>query len=224
MTAVIGSLAAGCVVFLTLVTRIEPRISRPWVRHRLQPSRTETSTHMPSTPAPLELASLLESVARTMQAGSSLSHSLIHAADTHPTLISFTEPIVLGLMRGLNIASAIDDVESTTLSPDAKHAMRALALASLNNTPSVVHHGASLIRERIALLEERNTRTAQAQASLRVLTRSPLVVFALIVVMSTSARQFLVSTAAGLTCIAVGTALHLAGRRWMRTLIDRAAP
>lgn len=223
MIAVVGALAVGLAVFIVMTTHIEPRVLRPVVRRRLDPPHSAHQIESPP-PQPLELAALLEAVARAMQSGSSASHALVHVADSHPTLTHFTEPIVLRCMNGLSLAHAIDDVWSTAWSTEAQHAARTLALASLNNAHAVVLHGATLIRERVALLDERVTRSAQAQSSLRILTRSPLIVAALIMVMSANARQFLFTTSTGLACIASGIGLHVVGRRWMHTLIAKAAP
>lgn len=220
MTVAAGSLAIGLLVFLLATRHVEPRWSRPLVRHRLQ---HVSSADTPSL-EPLELAALLDAVGRTMHAGSSLAHALLHAADTQPHLAPFTEPIVLQCMRGVPVARAIDELGAASWSVDVNDAARALALASLNNAPSVVHHGADLIRERGALLAERATRSAQATASLRVLTRSPLVVAALIVAMSNDARRFLLASPTGLLMVVTGLALHTLGRRWMRRLIVGVAP
>jgi Flp pilus assembly protein TadB len=223
MIAVAGALAVGLAVFVVMTTHIEPRVLRPAVRRRLDPQHTATQGDA-TPPHPLELAALLEAVARAMQSGSSASHALIHVADSHAALTPFTEPIVLRCMNGLSLTHAIDEAWSATWSTEVQHAARALALASLNNSHAVVLHGATLIRERVTLLEERTTRSAQAQSSLRILTLSPLIVAALVMLMSANARQFIVTTTTGLACTAIGLGLHVVGRRWMHTLIARAAP
>ena len=220
MIAVVGALAAGLAVFVVIATRLEPRMLRPMVRQRLDPPRS--TPHAP--PQPLEIVALLEAVARAMQSGSSASHALIHVSDSHAALRPFVEPIVLRCMNGLTLAHAMSEVWSPEWSVEVQHAARTLALASLNNAHAVVLHGAALIRERVTLLEERSTRSAQARASLRILTRSPLIVAALIMIMSANARQFLFTTTTGIVCIAIGLGLHVVGRRWMHTLIAKAAP
>jgi Flp pilus assembly protein TadB len=223
MTTAVGSIAVGFLVFVAMLTHVEPRLSGRWVRHRLQPAHVSLPAHTEASPDPAELAAFLDTVTRTMQSGSSLGHALVHAADMHPDLRSFTEPIALRCMQGHDVASAIGDVDPSAWSPIERHTARTLALASHNNSPDVTRHGAALIRERIAHDDERATRSAQAMASLRILTRSPLIVAALIVAMSSEARRFLFTTSAGMSCIALGAAFHVVGRRWMNRLIGQTA-
>jgi len=223
MTTAFGSIAFGFLVFVTMLTRVEPRLSGRWVRQRLLPEQVSLAVHNEAPADPIELAAFLDTVTRTMQSGSSLGHALVHAADMHPDLRSFTEPIALQCMQGHDVASAIGNVDPSAWSSIERHTARSLALASHNNSPDVTRHGAALIREHIAHDEERTTRSAQAMASLRILTRSPLIVAALIVSMSSDARQFLFTTNAGICCIALGAAFHVVGRRWMNRLIGQTA-
>jgi Flp pilus assembly protein TadB len=224
MTAALGSFAAGVALFIAMVASIEPRFSRHWIRCRLQPPNTSRHKHGDTSLEPIELAIFLDAIARTMQSGSSLGHALINEADAHPALTPFTEPIVVRCMRGLDVASAIDDIDSSSWTTDARHTARSLALASINNSSQIIQHGAAIIRERIALTEESNTRSEQAKASLKILTRSPLIVLALIVAMSADARLYLFTTIAGLCCVAFGISLQIVGRRWMSALVAETMP
>lgn len=219
MTAFVGAAAFGLAMFTVMVGSVEPRLARRWVRGRLVSPPTVPTQHAVADTNPVEIAAFLDTVTRAVESGSSLGHALVHATDAHPSLHDFTEPIALGCMRGLDVAAAIDEADTGRWTANERHAAQALALASFDNAPHVTRHGASLIRERIAFEEERATRTAQALASLRILTRSPVVVAALIVVMSADARRFLFLTPTGLGCLVVGATLHLAGRRWMTRLI-----
>ena len=223
MIAIIGAAAFGSGVFIAMVGMVEPRLSRRWVRSRLLPRVTPPKVHRAQEVDPLEVAAFLDTVTRSVESGSSLGHALVGAADTHPALHRFTEPIAFGCIRGLDVAAAVDAVDANKWSPSERHAVQSLALASFDNAPHVIRHGASLIRERIAFEEERATRSAQALASLRILTRSPLVVTALIIVMSADARHFLFTGTTGLACLAVGTSLQVIGRRWMTRLIGDLA-
>lgn len=223
MIAVAGAAAFGFGVFISMVTVTEPRLSRRWVRRRLLPDAAAPTPLRAQEIDPLEVAAFLDTVSRGVQSGASLGHALVRASDAHPTLHRFTEPVVLGCMRGLDVAAAVDAAESAEWSHSERHGAQALVLASIDNAPRVTHHGASLIRELVAFEEERATRSAQAVASLRILTRSPLIVAALIVVMSADARHFLFATAAGLACLTLGTTAHVVGRAWMTRMIDNIA-
>lgn len=223
MIAAIGAAAFGLGVFIAMVGIVEPRLSRRWVRGRLLPAAAPAVPLRAQEIDPLEVAAFLDTVTRSVESGSSLGHALVGAADTHPALHRFTEPIALGCIRGLDVAAAVDAVDANKWSPSERHAAQSLALASFDNAPHVTRHGASLIRERIAFEEERATRSAQALASLRILTRSPLVVAALIMVMSADARHFLFTGTTGLACLALGTSMQVIGRRWMTRLIGDLA-
>jgi Flp pilus assembly protein TadB len=219
MTTVVGSAAFGLAMFIMMVGTVEPLLARRWVRGRLVAATTTPPSNTTAATDPVEIAAFLDTVTRAMESGASLGHALVHASDAHPALHDFAEPIALGCMRGLDMAAAIDDVATDRWTTNERHAAQALALASLDNAPHLTRHGATLIRERIAFEEERATRTAQALASLRILTRSPVVVAALILVMSADARRFLLTTPTGLGCLVVGVTAHVVGRRWMTRLI-----
>ena len=224
MIAIIGAAAFGLGVFGAMVGVVEPRLSRRWVRGRLLPSVTPPAPLRTPVSDPLEVSAFLDTVTRSVESGSSLGHAIVGAADTYPALHRFTESITLGCIRGLDVAAAVDAADTDEWSPSERQAAQALALASFDNAAQVTRHGASLIRERIAFEEERATRSAQALASLRILTRSPMVVAALIVVMSADARHFLFTGPTGFGCLALGTSLQVIGRRWMmRSIGDLAA-
>ena len=223
MIAAVGAAAFGLGVFVAMITAVEPRLSRRWVRGRLLPRVAPPVPHRAPEIDPLEVAAFLDAVSRSVESGSSLGHALVNAADTLPALHRFTEPIALGCIRGLDVAAAVDAADTETWSPSERQAAQALALASFDNAAHVTRHGASLIRERIAFEEERATRSAQALASLRILTRSPMVVAALIIVMSADARHFLFTGPTGLGCLALGASMQVIGRRWMTRLIGDLA-
>ena len=223
MIAAIGVAAFGLGVFIAMAAVVEPRLSRRWVRGRLLPVVTPPNMHRTPEVDPLEVAAFLDTVTRSVESGSSLGHALVGATDTHPALRRFTEPIALGCIRGLDVAAAADAVDNDEWSSSERQAAQALTLASFDNASHVTRHGASLIRERIAFADERATRSAQALASLRILTRSPMVVAALIMVMSADARHFLFTGPTGLACLALGTSMQFMGRRWMARLIGDLA-
>ena len=234
MISTLGSLSIGALVFLLMATYVEPQLARPWVRHRLalltpnsgaSQASVNSSNVVPAKHVdPGALAALLDTVMREMHAGSSLNHALVRAAESHPDLASFTEPIVLCCMRGLDVAHAIDEINKRDWTVDMRHAAQTLALAAISNSPVVVQHGASVIRERVALAAECATRSAQAQASLRILTWAPLIISLLIVFISSDARQFLFASAFGIGCLAVGAVFQFVARQWMTHLINEATP
>ncbi len=223
MIAVVGAVAFGLAAFIGMVTVSEPRLSRRWVRRRLLPDVAAPAPPRTQEIDPLDVAAFLDTVSRGVQSGASLGHALLRATDAHPALHRFTEPIALGCMRGLDVAAAVDAAECAEWSQSERHGAQALVLASIDNAPRVTRHGASVIRELVAFEEERATRSAQAVASLRILTRSPLIVAALIVVMSADARHFLFATASGLACLTLGATAHLIGRAWMTRMIGNTA-
>ena len=133
---------------------------------------------------------------------------------------------------GHSLTAAVQRVEQRSgITPseadETAHADAAVVTATIAAATAVggpmaatLQHGASVLRERIALRAEAAVHAAQARLSARVLTLLPLVVAGLGALTSTSFRHALTSSA-GIGCAAVGALLNLVGWRWMHREIER---
>ena len=133
---------------------------------------------------------------------------------------------------GHSLTAAVQRVEQRSgINPNeadqSAHADAAVVTATIAAATAVggpmaatLQHGASVLRERIALRAEAAVHAAQARLSAQVLTLLPLAVAGLGAFTSTSFRHALASPV-GIGCATVGALLNLVGWRWMRREIER---
>jgi Flp pilus assembly protein TadB len=79
------------------------------------------------------------------------------------------------------------------------------------------------LREQHGLALDRDVQSAQAQLSTKVLTWLPIAVFAWICATDPVARLFLLSTPAGIGCVATGITLNVSGRKWMTRVVGNVS-
>lgn len=151
--------------------------------------------------ATTDWATLLDHIAAEVRTGSSLTAAIQRVDERTCTNPADAE-------RSANVDAA---VVTATL---------AAAVAVGGPVAATLQHGASVLRERIALRSEAEVHAAQARLSARVLTLLPLVVALLGGLTSTSFRHALASPIGG-SCAAVGGVLNLIGWRWMHREIER---
>ena len=93
-----------------------------------------------------------------------------------------------------------------------------IQLADATHSPKVLSREAQNIRHRASNKREMRTVLATARASLHMLSWSPIVLAALLLLASQSARSFMFGSRVGLVLGLVGVGLHLLGRAWMSRL------
>lgn len=99
-----------------------------------------------------------------------------------------------------------------------------LMIAADHGGPSAeaLDRAATTLRDQAALVADARTHAAPARLSATVLTVAPLGFSALAAGLDHDVRQVLVTTPVGWICAATGTALAIAGRRWMTRLVSQA--
>lgn len=181
----------------------------------------------------IECAQLLESIARSVRSGLSLSAALDHAIGFQPARVGTARgdgtrvddriiEAVRRHRRGEGLAQSLDAVRDACRDDeDVRLTVAVLWIAAGHGGPSAeaLDRAAATLRDHAALAADARTHAAPARLSATVLTLSPIVFSGLAAVADQDVRRVLVSTPAGWICLAAGLALALGGRRWMNQLV-----
>ena len=214
------SLAGACVLLIT--PPLTKHWSRRWLRVRL--GATSVTTTPPTTPTrtPPAIADFLDAIARDVRSGFSLASSFVQCSDQQLDDNHWSQPVAQQCLRGVVLADALVECALPTWTPEIRFASRALAVASAGGAgvAPALEHSASVLREQQGLMLDRDVQAAQAQLSTKVLTWLPIAVFAWIAITDPIARSFLLSTPAGMCCVATGITLNVSGRKWMSRVVS----
>ena len=214
------SFAGACVLLIT--PPLTKHWSRRWLRVRL--GATSVTTTPPTTPTrtPPAIADFLDAIARDVRSGFSLASSFVQCSDQQLDDNHWSQPVAQQCLRGVVLADALVECALPTWTPEIRFASRALAVASAGGAgvAPALEHSASVLREQQGLMLDRDVQAAQAQLSTKVLTWLPIAVFAWIAITDPIARSFLLSTPAGMYCVATGITLNVSGRKWMSRVVS----
>ena len=214
------SFAGACVLLIT--PPLTKHWSRRWLRVRL--GATSVTTTPPTTPTrtPPAIADFLDAIARDVRSGFSLASSFVQCSDQQLDDNHWSQPVAQQCLRGVVLADALVECALPTWTPEIRFASRALAVASAGGAgvAPALEHSASVLREQQGLMLDRDVQAAQAQLSTKVLTWLPIAVFAWIAITDPIARSFLLSTPAGMCCVATGITLNVSGRKWMSRVVS----
>ena len=214
------SFAGACVLLIT--PPLTKHWSRRWLRVRL--GATSVTTTPPTTPTrtPPAIADFLDAIARDVRSGFSLASSFVQCSDQQLDDNHWSQPVTQQCLRGVVLADALVECALPTWTPEIRFASRTLAVASAGGAgvAPALEHSASVLREQQGLMLDRDVQAAQAQLSTKVLTWLPIAVFAWIAITDPIARSFLLSTPAGMCCVATGITLNVSGRKWMSRVVS----
>ena len=214
------SFAGACVLLIT--PPLTKHWSRRWLRVRL--GATSVTTTPPTTPTrtPPSITDFLDAIARDVRSGFSLASSFVQCSDQQLDDNHWSQPVAQQCLRGVVLADALVECALPTWTPEIRFASRTLAVASAGGAgvAPALEHSASVLREQQGLMLDRDVQAAQAQLSTKVLTWLPIAVFAWIAITDPIARSFLLSTPAGMCCVATGITLNVAGRKWMSRVVS----
>jgi tight adherence protein B len=214
------SFAGACVLLIT--PPLTKHWSRRWLRVRL--GATSVTTTPPTTPTrtPPAITDFLDAIARDVRSGFSLASSFVQCSDQQLDDNHWSQPVAQQCLRGVVLADALVECALPTWTPEIRFASRALAVASAGGAgvAPALEHSASVLREQQGLMLDRDVQAAQAQLSTKVLTWLPIAVFAWIAITDPIARSFLLSTPAGMCCVATGITLNVSGRKWMSRVVS----
>lgn len=222
------SLAGACA--LLIAPPLTKHWSRRWLRVRLGTTlhkataitspKTSTTTSILQTP--LAITDFLDAIARDVRSGFSLASSFVQCSDQQLDDNHWSHPVAQQCLRGVVLADALVECALPTWTPEIRFASRTLAVASAGGAgvAPALEHSASVLREQQGLMLDRDLQAAQAQLSTKVLTWLPIAVFAWIAITDPIARSFLLSTPAGMCCVATGITLNVSGRKWMSRVVS----
>jgi len=158
---------------------------------------------------------LLDTVARQVRSGSSLTAAALEAIDRSSPLGDVVDRLVAG--SSLTEALAAVDARDT----DLALTVQALSATAHLGGPvaATLDEAAAVLRERAAARAERRAHSSQARLSARVLTVVPLGFATWSAIASQRTRDVYLSTGAGGICAVCGLVLNLVGWRWMRRIV-----
>ena len=218
---IVGTLSFAGACALLITPPLTKHWSRRWLRVRL--GATSVTTTPPTTPTrtPPAITDFLDAIARDVRSGFSLASSFVQCSDQQLDDNHWSQPVAQQCLRGIVLADALVECALPTWTPEIRFASRTLAVASAGGAgvAPALEHSASVLREQQSLMLDRDVQAAQAQLSTKVLTWLPIAVFAWIAITDPIARSFLLSTPAGMCCVATGITLNVAGRKWMSRVV-----
>ena len=226
---IVGTLSFAGACALLITPPLTKHWSRRWLRVRLgttshkatataSPAATTTTPILQTPPA---ITDFLDAIARDVRSGFSLASSFVQCSDQQLDNNHWSQPVAQQCLRGVVLADALVECALPTWTPEIRFASRTLAVASAGGAgvAPALEHSASVLREQQSLMLDRDVQAAQAQLSTKVLTWLPIAVFAWIAITDPIARSFLLSTPAGMCCVATGITLNVAGRKWMSRVV-----
>lgn len=230
LVLIFGTLSIAAASALLITPLLTKYWTRRWLRVRLRPTShkataitpTTTATTTPhATSASLAITDFLDAVARDVRSGFSLAASFVQCSDRQLETESWSEPVARRLLHGVTLSDALVECALPSWTSEIRFASRALALASAGGSgvAPALEHSASILREQHGLELDRDVQSAQALLSTKVLTWLPIAVFAWICATDHVARIFLLSTPAGIGCVATGITLNVSGRKWMSRVV-----
>ena len=219
---IVGTLSFAGACALLIAPHLTKHWSRRWLRVRL--GATSVTTTPPTTPTrtPPSITDFLDAIARDVRSGFSLASSFVQCSDQQSDDNHWSQPVAQQCLRGVVLADALVECALPTWTPEIRFASRTLAVASAGGAgvAPALEHSASVLREQQGLMLDRDVQAAQAQLSTKVLTWLPIAVFAWIAITDPIARSFLLSTPAGMCCVATGITLNVSGRKWMSRVVS----
>ncbi|MGA1648253.1 MAG: type II secretion system F family protein [Ilumatobacteraceae bacterium] len=175
----------------------------------------------------LDCLEVAEEVSRCLRSGTTLLEALRSSARHHPH--SWLGDVMANVRHGESLAASLErrlDGESSRRRPDGDRilTLRVLYLAArVGGEPSRhVDTLADTLRARRDSRADRLTQASTALASIRLLTWLPILCALWMIADDPDVRHVLLATPIGWTCIFLGVAFNVTGRRWTARLVGRA--
>lgn len=204
----LGLLITGSVLFTIIVVASAVTVLWLYVKQRI--ARRQNAFEV-------QLVDALELAARSLRAGHPLLGAFrMIAGEMPPPLSRMFADICQQQELGVNLGDALREAAAESASPDMKFFATAVAiqLNSGGNLADMMERLAQVIRDRIRLYRRVRVLTAQTQFSKRILIGLPLVLFAVLNIVSPGYMAPLLSTLDGKILLGVAGAGLLIGI-WM---------
>jgi Flp pilus assembly protein TadB len=172
-------------------------------------------------------ARLLESVARSLRGGTSLTVALQEAvgAGRSGAAVDDLEQALWSIDTGLTVSEAVDAWVAARPCRARVLAGAAIALGAEVGGPHArsLDGAAAGLRDRAELIREVRALTSQARASATVMVLAPVGFAGYAWVTDTRIARVMFATPIGWACLGAGVALDLLGAAWMARLAGRVA-
>ncbi len=168
------------------------------------------------------LPAVLEHIAAAVRAGGTITVALEGtAARAEGLLGDEMAEVALLVEAGVPVAAAVDRWRQRAASPSVDMASTALQLGNEagGEVARLLDAVAASLRERREIEVEAAALATQARASASVLAAAPIAFAFLAAAADPEAGAFLLSTRAGLACLAAGIGLLAAGALWMARIV-----
>jgi len=172
-----------------------------------------------------DLPELLETVARFLRSGSSLSVALREASDElDETLRRELSMVLAGADHGRPLADSFADWARASSSPARQMVAAAMVIAHTlgGGAAHTFDALASSLRARASARREAEVMAAQARASALVIGVAPLAFAMVIAAVDPSTAGAVVQSGTGQLCVVGGVACEFVGLGWIRRLSRRA--
>jgi len=187
-------------------------------RLRLRRARTRSAAERDE-----QLADAVGAVGSAMRAGLSLTQAIAYAAaETDEPLASDLRALVRDVEVGRQLEDAVDAFAARVGSEDARLVTAALGLhrRTGSDLPIVLDQIGATIRERLAVVREVRSLTAQARLSGVILGCLPIAFFGFLWLTSRRDIEAALATPAGVTAVGLGLVLELLAFLWIRHLLE----
>jgi tight adherence protein B len=202
------------VLAAVLVMLLATRATR-WLQPKARAVAMKPTKHRRRRSVTFDYAAMLDSVARQVRSGSSLTSAVIEGIDRDSPL----GPAIESVEAGAPLHDALAAVPAGD--PDLALTTQALSATARLGGPvaATLDDSAAVLRERAATRDERRSQSSQARLSARVLTIVPLGFAIWSALASQRTRDVYMTTVAGALCLASGLVLNVAGWQWMKRIV-----
>lgn len=178
-------------------------------------------------------AHLLESIARGLRSGLSLSAALSSTCAPHTVhgalRADVTDPHIVEIVRrhalGEPLVVSLDAARAACRHDEALRLTLAVlhtAAAHGGASAEALDRAAATLRQHATLAADARTQAAPARLSATMLTLAPIAFSAVAAMLDAEVRHVLLATPVGWACVVAGLTLSFTGRRWMTRLVEGA--
>ena len=167
------------------------------------------------------LRDALAHVARALRSSQTLASALVASTAHHPTDV--TRELARMVVTGTPLTEACHRAPRDESDRDVVMSLQVLSISASSggDVAGTIDSLVATLDDRAHARAERHTQAATALASTRLITWLPVACGAYMFLEHPDVRRTLIATPLGWTCLIIGAALNIAGRRWTRTLVER---
>lgn len=168
-----------------------------------------------------DLRDALAHIARALRSSQTLSSALVASTAHHPTDV--TRELARMVTAGTPLVEACQRTIRDESDRDVVMSLHVLSISASTggDIAETIDSLVTTLDDRAHARAERRTQAATALASTRLITWLPVACGGYMLLEHRDVRHTLIATPLGWTCLIVGAALNVVGRRWTRILVER---